>query len=117
MRATATLLFVAGLASTALGAATKMYDDENCSNEVDKKVFNGFSTGDAPLTDNIKAIKVDAISDVWFAYQDSDGDDCKGDLLTKLEDDKCIKVAELGIGCTRLCAGGLGGGDCASTTA
>ena len=29
MRATATALFIAGLASTALGAATKMYDDEN----------------------------------------------------------------------------------------
>lgn len=29
MRATATILFVAGLASTAFGAATKMYDDEN----------------------------------------------------------------------------------------
>ncbi|EAQ83633.1 predicted protein [Chaetomium globosum CBS 148.51] len=117
MRATATLLFVAGLASTAFGAATKMYDDENCTNEVDKKVYNGFSSGDAPLTDNIKAIKVDAITDTWFAYQDSDGDKCKGDLLTKLEDDKCITVAELGIGCTRLCSGGLGGGDCASTTA
>jgi hypothetical protein len=29
MRATATVLFIAGLAGTALGAATKMYDDEN----------------------------------------------------------------------------------------
>ncbi len=80
-------------------------------------MFNGFSTGDAPITDNIKSIKVDARTDVWFAYQDNDGSGCKGDLLTRLEDDKCIKVADLGIGCTRLCSGGLGGGDCASTTA
>jgi hypothetical protein len=89
-----------------------------CStNEVGKKVFNFLATGDAPIPDNIKSIKTDAISDVWFAYQDNDGKGCKGDLITKVEDDKCIKVADLGIGCTRLCGGGLGGGDCASTTA
>ncbi|KAG7284307.1 hypothetical protein NEMBOFW57_010679 [Staphylotrichum longicolle] len=117
MRATATILFIASLATTALGAATKMYDDENCSNEVDKKVFNGFSTGDAPITDNIKSIKTDAISDVWFAYQDNDGKGCKGDLITRINDGDCIKIADLGIGCTRLCGGGLGGGSCASTTA
>ncbi|KAK4237071.1 hypothetical protein C8A03DRAFT_16348 [Achaetomium macrosporum] len=116
MRATATLLFIAGLASTAFGAATKMYDDDNCENEVDKKVFNGFSTGDAPIPGNIKSIKTDAILDTWFAYQRNDGSGCKGDLLTRVEDGKCIKVADLGIGCTRLCAGGLGGGDCAATT-
>lgn len=29
MRATTTILFIASLATTALGAATKMYDDEN----------------------------------------------------------------------------------------
>ena len=29
MRATTTILFIAGLAGTAFGAATKMYDDEN----------------------------------------------------------------------------------------
>ena len=29
MRATTALLFIGGLASTAFGAATKMYDDEN----------------------------------------------------------------------------------------
>jgi hypothetical protein len=29
MRATATVLLIAGLASTAFGAATKMFDDEN----------------------------------------------------------------------------------------
>ncbi|KAK4150812.1 hypothetical protein C8A00DRAFT_17706 [Chaetomidium leptoderma] len=117
MRTTTTILFVAGLASTVFGAATKMYDDENCGNEVDKKVFNGFSSGDAPITDNIKSIKVDAVSDTWFAYQGNDGSGCKGDLLKRLDKNQCIKVAELGIGCTRLCSGGLGGGGCASTTA
>jgi hypothetical protein len=115
MRATTTILFIAGLASTAFGAATKMYDDENCGNEVDKKVYNGLSSGDAPLTDNIKSIKVDSFMDTWYAYQDSDGKDCKADLLTKLDNDKCYKTADLGIGCTRLCGGGLGGGGCAST--
>ncbi len=117
MRATTTVLFIAGLASTAFGAATKMYDDENCSNEVDKKVFNGFANGDAPITDNIKSIKTDSITDVWFAYQDNDGSKCKGDLITSVKNGDCIKVATLGIGCTRLCSGGLGGGSCASTTA
>ncbi|KAK4133861.1 hypothetical protein BT67DRAFT_381617 [Trichocladium antarcticum] len=117
MRATTTLLFAASLASTAIGAATKMYDDENCGNEVDKKVFNGLSTGDAPITDNIKSIRTDAITDTWFAYQDSDGQNCKGDLIRRLADGECIRVADLGIGCTRLCGGGLGGGGCASTTA
>ncbi|KAL2022229.1 hypothetical protein VTK56DRAFT_5839 [Thermocarpiscus australiensis] len=117
MRATATILFIAGLASTALGAATKMYDDENCENQVDKKVYNGFSDGDAPITDNVKSIKVDSVFDVWYAYQDNDGKGCKGDLIEKLDNGKCIKVADLGIGCTRLCPNALGGGDCASTTA
>ncbi|KAK4185766.1 hypothetical protein QBC35DRAFT_465287 [Podospora australis] len=117
MRAATTLVFIAGFASTAFGAATKMYDDETCGNEVDKKVYNGLSTGDAPLTDNIKSIKTDSRTDVWYAYQDTDGKGCKGDLITKIKNGDCIKVADLGIGCTRLCGGGLGGGDCASTTA
>lgn len=134
MHATTTLLFIAGLAGTALGAATKMYDDENwyvpsdcivyalqtntlSSNEVDKKVFNGLSLGDAPLTDNIKSIKTDAVFDTWYAYQDSDGDKCKGDLLTSLKDGDCIKVADLGIGCTRICSAGIGTSSCAVTTA
>ncbi|KAK4098531.1 hypothetical protein N658DRAFT_455089 [Parathielavia hyrcaniae] len=117
MRATATILLLAGLASTALGAATKMYDDENCKNEVDKTVFNGFATGDAPIPDTAKYIKTDSFTDVWYAYQDSDGKDCKGDLITSLENGECIRVADLGIGCTRLCGGGMGGGGCASTTA
>lgn len=86
-------------------------------NEVDKKVFNGLSTGDAPITDNIKSIRTDAITDTWFAYQDNDGQSCKGDLIKRVADGECIKVADLGIGCTRLCGGGLGGGGCASTTA
>ncbi|KAH6619077.1 hypothetical protein B0J18DRAFT_234057 [Chaetomium sp. MPI-SDFR-AT-0129] len=117
MHAATTLLFIAGLAGTALGAATKMYDDENCTNEVDKKVYNGLSLGDAPLTDNIKSIKTDAVFDTWYAYQDSDGDKCKGDLLTSLKDGDCIKVADLGIGCTRICSAGIGTSSCAVTHA
>lgn len=61
------------------------------------------------------AIKTDAITDTWFAFQDNDGgDSCRGDLITRLDDDECTPVATLGIGCTRLCGGGLGGGSCAS---
>lgn len=53
--------------------------------------------------------------DSWFAFQDNDGgDNCRGDLIKELEEGDCIKIADLGIGCTRLCGGGLGGGDCAS---
>ncbi|CAP67326.1 uncharacterized protein PODANS_1_23330 [Podospora anserina S mat+] len=116
MRATTTILFIASLASTAFGAATKMFDDENCQNEVDKKVFNGFSTGDAPLTDNIKSIRTDSRVDTWFAYQRNDGEGCKGDLITRVNNGDCIKVSDLGIGCTRLCASGLGAGSCVATT-
>ncbi len=92
-------------------------ESPSSSTEVDKKVFNGFSSGDAPITDNIKSIKTDSITDVWFAYQDNDGSKCKGDLIKKVDNGQCIKIADLGIGCTRLCSGGLGGGSCASTTA
>lgn len=69
------------------------------------------------MKDGAKSIKVDSVIDTWFAYQDNDGENCKGDLLTELKEGPCTKVADLGIGCTRLCGGGLGGGDCASTTA
>jgi hypothetical protein len=141
MRATTTTLFIAGLASTAFGAATKMYDDENwyvplashrrpsvltkgklqlifrSGNEVDKVVFNLFSDGDAPFTDNIKSFRTDAVSDVWFGYQDNDGDGCKGDMIGRINDGDCIKVADAGYGCTRLCPQAMGGGNCASTTA
>ncbi|KAL1850168.1 hypothetical protein Daus18300_013036 [Diaporthe australafricana] len=117
MRATTTILFVAGLVSTTFAADTFMFSDENCGTQVDKKGFGGFSTGDVPIADDVKSIKVDSFSDTWFAYQDNDGSDCKGDLLTRLDNDECMKTADLGIGCTRLCSGGLGGGDCASTTA
>ncbi|KAG8169303.1 hypothetical protein KVR01_000048 [Diaporthe batatas] len=115
MRATTTVLFIAGLAGTAFGAATKQFSDDKCQNEISKKVFNGFASGDAAIKPETVAIKVDAISDTWFAFQDNDGgDNCRGDLITRLDDDECIPVATLGIGCTRLCSGGLGGGDCAS---
>ncbi len=60
-------------------------------------------------------MKTDAITDTWFAYQDNDGDGSKGDLITRIEDGKCIKIAGLGIGCARLRGGGLGGGSCVST--
>lgn len=85
--------------------------------EIAKDGFGGFDTGDIAILDEAKSIKVDSFSDTWFAYQDNDGENCKGDLLTRLDNDECMKVADLGIGCTRLCGGGLGGGDCASTTA
>ncbi|KAK4641626.1 hypothetical protein QC761_0076030 [Podospora bellae-mahoneyi] len=117
MRATTTIIVIAGCASTAFGAATKMFSDENCGTEVDKKVFNGFSTGDAPIPSDIKSIRTDSFSDTWFAYQDSEGPNCKGDLIMRVKNDECIKTADLGIGCTRLCSGGLGGGDCASAQA
>lgn len=70
------------------------------------------------MKEGAKGIKVDSFSDVWFAYQDNADGKCKGDLITQLdEENPCYKVEQLGIGCTRLCGGGLGGGDCASTTA
>ncbi|KAK3306157.1 uncharacterized protein B0T15DRAFT_494269 [Chaetomium strumarium] len=116
MRATATLLVVAGLASTAFGAATKFFTDDKCNDEIGKKVFNGLSSGDAIIPDDAKFIKTDAILDTWFAYQSNDGKSCKGDLLTRMKDGECTPVDKLGIGCTRLCSGGLGGGDCAAQT-
>lgn len=79
------------------------------------------ATGDKPLKEGAKAVKVTSFSDTWFAYQDNADGKCKGDLITRLDEgddpENCYKVAELGIGCTRLCGGGLGGGDCASKTA
>ena len=80
-------------------------------------VFNLFDNGDAPITDNIKSFRTDAVSDTWFSYQDNDGDGCKGDLIGKINDGDCIKVAPIGYGCTRLCPQAMGGGDCASKTA
>jgi hypothetical protein len=79
-----------------------------------KKGFGGLSTGDIAILGEAKSIKVDAFTDTWFAFQQNDGDKCRGDLITRLNDGDCVKVAPLGIGCTRLCGGGLGGGDCAS---
>ncbi|KAJ0107036.1 hypothetical protein N8I77_002810 [Diaporthe amygdali] len=117
MRATTSIIFIAGLISTAFAADTIQFSDDACKDQIAKDGFGGLSTGDIPILDNAKSIKVDSFSDVWFAYQDSDGDNCKGDLLTRLDNDECIKTTDLGIGCTRLCGGGLGGGDCASTTA
>ncbi|KAL2150620.1 hypothetical protein VTH82DRAFT_7183 [Thermothelomyces myriococcoides] len=119
MRATATVLFIASLASTALGAATKFYSDANCENEIGKKVYNGFDTGDAPIPKEAVAIKTDSIFDVWFAYQKNDGEGCKGDLILRLHNDECYNLEkDLGYaGCTRLCTNGLGGGECASSPA
>ncbi|KAK3387326.1 hypothetical protein B0H63DRAFT_448182 [Podospora didyma] len=116
MRTTTTLVFIAGLASTAFGAATKMFDDDNCSNEIDKVVFNGFANGDAPIPANVKTIRTDSISDIWFAYQRNDGSGCKGDLLRRLDNNQCIKVSDLGIGCTRLCFTGIGAASCSPST-
>ncbi|KAK3373233.1 hypothetical protein B0T24DRAFT_253336 [Lasiosphaeria ovina] len=118
MRATTALLLVGGLASTALGAATKMFSDENCETEIpgSKVVFNGFATGDAIIPPEAKAIKVDSSSDVWSAYQGKEGDGCFGKLFGSLKNEECVKLGpENGIVCTRLCSGGLGGGNCAPT--
>ncbi|KAL2161878.1 hypothetical protein VTH06DRAFT_7662 [Thermothelomyces fergusii] len=111
MRAAATVLLIASLFSTALGAATKFYSDTNCKHEIGKKVYNGFSTGDAPIPKEAVAIKTDSILDVWFSYQKNDGKNCVGDLILTLKNN-------LGsAGCTRLCTNGLGGGRCASSPA
>lgn len=83
--------------------------------EVDKKTFSFLANGDVPIDKTtIKSIRVDAFTDVWFAFQENKDGKCRGDLLTQLKDGECIKTATLGIGCTRLCSGGLGGGACAS---
>jgi hypothetical protein len=89
---------------------------QNSKNEIGKKVFSGFATGDALVPAEAKFIKTDAILDTWFAYQRNDGKGCKGDSLGQVKDGDCVEVAKLGIGCTRLCAGGLGGGECAPQT-
>ncbi|KAK3367385.1 hypothetical protein B0T24DRAFT_533928 [Lasiosphaeria ovina] len=112
MRTTTVLVLIGSLASTAFGAATKMFDDDNCSNQVNSVVFNGFSDGDAPIPANVKTIKTDSISDVWFAYQRNDGSGCKGDLIRQVTNGQCIKVADLGIGCTRLCSTGINANFC-----
>ncbi|KAH8748138.1 hypothetical protein F5883DRAFT_633742 [Diaporthe sp. PMI_573] len=117
MRATTTILFIAGFIGATFAADTKQFSDENCENEIEgsAKGFGGLSTGDIAILGEAKSIKVDAVIDTWFAFQDNDGgDNCRGDLITELKDGECTKVATLGIGCTRLCGGGLGGGDCAS---
>ncbi|KAK3303709.1 uncharacterized protein B0T15DRAFT_439477 [Chaetomium strumarium] len=108
MRATAVILFIAGLSSTAWGASTRMYSDENCQNQIDRKVFNGITTGDAPIRGGVKAIKTDSSSGAWFAYQRNDGTRCTGSRIGKVENNKCIRISDQGIGCTRLCSGALG---------
>ncbi|KAL2167698.1 hypothetical protein VTG60DRAFT_917 [Thermothelomyces hinnuleus] len=119
MRATATVLFITSLASTALGAATKFYSDDKCEHEIGKKVYNGFSTGDAPIPKEAVAIKSDSVFDVWYSYQRNDGKNCQGELILKLDNGKCYNLEkDLGsAGCTRLCVNGLGGGRCASSPA
>ncbi|KAL2140540.1 hypothetical protein VTI28DRAFT_3658 [Corynascus sepedonium] len=116
MRATTTILFIASVASTALGAATKFYSDEECKNEIGKKVYNLLDSGDAPIPPEAVAIMTDSAVDTWYAFQRSEGSHCKGDLIMKVENEKCFKLKEdLGYaGCTRLCVNGLGGGSCAS---
>lgn len=91
--------------------------------EIDREGFSGFDTGDKAVPEGTKGIRVTRFTDVWYAYQDNDGNKCKGDLITKLDENDgeegCYKVEELGIGCTRLCDGnpGMGGDPCAVTTA
>lgn len=91
--------------------------------EIDREGFSGFDTGDKAVPEGTKGIRVTRFTDVWYAYQDNDGDKCKGDLITKLDEvdgeEGCYKVEELGIGCTRLCDGnpGMGADPCAVTTA
>ncbi|KAL1865035.1 hypothetical protein Daus18300_007382 [Diaporthe australafricana] len=119
MHAPTSILLVAGLVSTAFAAAhTYQFSDEACNDQIAEETYSGANSGDVPILDNAKSIKVDSFADPWYAYQDNDGESCKGDLITKIDEDNgCIKVADLGIGCTRLCSGGLGGGNCASTQA
>ncbi|SPQ22677.1 7b424a2a-ecdb-4c76-8bf0-da21ce72e2a9 [Thermothielavioides terrestris] len=70
MRATATILFVAGLAGTAFGASVTFYGDRSCSNVIGRKVL---SAGDAPVPRGAQALRVDATGGTWFAYRSSDG--------------------------------------------
>ncbi|KAK7697220.1 hypothetical protein SLS64_013777 [Diaporthe eres] len=121
MRASTTILFIAGLVSTAFAADTIYFSDETCDTEIGSEGFSFLATGDKPLKEGAKAVKVTSFTDTWFAYQGNEDGKCKGDLIIRLDEgdepENCYKVAELGIGCTRLCANALGGGECASKTA
>ncbi|KAL2270521.1 hypothetical protein VTJ83DRAFT_2705 [Remersonia thermophila] len=112
-----------GSAVPVLGAATKWYSDPDCQNFIGKKVYNGFSTGDAIVPpDGVQAIKVDSLMSVWFAYEGTTGSKCLGNQLRVLPEGKCIRIANpedpdaLPVRCTRICSGGIGGtAHCAPT--
>ncbi|KAL1841474.1 hypothetical protein VTJ49DRAFT_7029 [Mycothermus thermophilus] len=69
MLLTSVLALSLSFAAPALGAATKWYSDPDCENFIDKKVYNGFATGDAIIPpEGVRAIKVDSLTSVWFGY-------------------------------------------------
>ncbi|KAL2123495.1 hypothetical protein VTJ04DRAFT_3950 [Mycothermus thermophilus] len=110
------LVFAMLLPSSVHGAATKWYSDPECKNLVGKQVYNWFATGDAIIPPHgVRAIKVDSITSIWFAYDGTAGPKCRGHQLRALPENMCITISSpvdsesLPIRCTRICSGAIGG--------